>query len=76
MSIGLPIWHGALLGDFVLHYPVYALLFADAGLSTAEIQSLFAVWSLTGLCWEVPSGSGGWLLRGTAADVRSAAGRH
>ena len=37
-------------------YPVYALLFADAGLSTAEISSLFAIWSLTGLLLEVPSG--------------------
>ena len=30
----------AFLDDFVLLYPVYALLFADAGLSTAEISSL------------------------------------
>jgi MFS family permease len=37
-------------------YPVYALLFADAGLSTAEISSLFAIWSATGFLLEVPSG--------------------
>jgi hypothetical protein len=35
---------------------VYALLFADAGLSTAEISSLFAIWSITGFVLEVPSG--------------------
>ncbi|MFF3597150.1 MFS transporter [Kitasatospora indigofera] len=42
--------------DFVLLYPVYALLFADHGLSTAEISVLFGVWSLTGVLLEVPSG--------------------
>lgn len=46
----------AFLGDFVLLYPVYALLFADAGLSTAEISSLFAIWSMTGFTLEIPSG--------------------
>ncbi|MFG2760327.1 MFS transporter [Streptomyces wuyuanensis] len=44
------------LEDLVLLYPVYALLFAGHGLGTAEISSLFAVWSLTGLLVEVPSG--------------------
>ncbi|MFE7777057.1 MFS transporter [Streptomyces sp. NPDC057445] len=44
------------LEDFVLLYPFYALLFAEHGLSTAEISSLFALWSLTGLLVEVPSG--------------------
>jgi predicted MFS family arabinose efflux permease len=46
----------AFLGDFVLLYPVYALLFADTGLSTAEISSLLAIWSISGLVLEVPSG--------------------
>ena len=40
----------------MLLYPVYALLFADAGLSTAEISSLLAIWSITGFVLEVPSG--------------------
>lgn len=44
------------LEDFVLLYPLYALLFAEHGLTTAEISSLFALWSLTGLVAEVPSG--------------------
>ena len=44
------------LDDFVLLYPVYSLLFADTGLSTAEISSLFVIWSLTGFLLEVPSG--------------------
>ncbi|MFC7384008.1 MFS transporter [Sphaerisporangium rhizosphaerae] len=46
----------AFLDDFVLLYPVYALLFADTGLSTAEISSLFVVWALTSILVEVPSG--------------------
>ncbi|RCW46047.1 MFS transporter [Halopolyspora algeriensis] len=37
-------------------YPLYALLFADTGLSTAEISALFAVWSAVALLAEVPSG--------------------
>lgn len=44
------------LDDLVLLYPVYALLFADTGLSVAQISSLFAIWSLTGILLEVPSG--------------------
>ncbi|GAB3962516.1 hypothetical protein GCM10027615_00710 [Plantactinospora veratri] len=46
----------AFLDDFVLLYPVYALLFTDTGLSVAQISSLFVVWSLTGILLEVPSG--------------------
>ncbi|UUN28262.1 MFS transporter [Streptomyces sp. FIT100] len=66
------------LEDFVLLYPVYALLFAEHGLSTAEISFLFALWSLTGLVLEVPSGV--WAdavsrrLLVTAGPLLSAAG--
>lgn len=45
------------LGDFIPFYAVYALLFADAGLSLGEISSLFMIWSLTALVLEVPSGA-------------------
>ncbi|MFF0243251.1 MFS transporter [Streptosporangium sandarakinum] len=45
------------LDDFTLLYPLYALLFADTGLSTAEISSLLAIWSLTSLVMEIPSGA-------------------
>ncbi|MCK2214464.1 MFS transporter [Actinomadura sp. ATCC 31491] len=47
----------AFLGEFILIYPVYTLLFADAGLSVAETSSLFVIWSVTGLVLEVPSGA-------------------
>jgi MFS family permease len=40
----------------VLLYPVYAVLFAETGLSAAQISSLFAIWSVTGFVLEVPSG--------------------
>ncbi|MGW1028308.1 MFS transporter [Streptomyces sp. NPDC002577] len=47
----------AFLDDFVLLYPVYALLFRDTGLTVWQISSLFAVWSLTGVLLEIPSGA-------------------
>ncbi|GAB2854079.1 hypothetical protein GCM10027074_21250 [Streptomyces deserti] len=47
----------AFLHDLVLLYPVYALLFADTGLPVWQISSLFALWSLTSLVVEVPSGA-------------------
>nr|WP_269846226.1 MFS transporter [Streptomyces carminius] len=37
-------------------YPLYAVLFADTGLSGAEISSLFVIWSVTSFALEVPSG--------------------
>ncbi|WP_248959724.1 MFS transporter [Sphaerisporangium perillae] len=40
----------------MLLYPVYAVLFAGTGLSTAEISSLFVIWAATSLLLEVPSG--------------------
>lgn len=45
------------LDEFVLLYPVYALLFTDTGLSVAEITSLFVIWSVAGMVLEVPSGA-------------------
>ncbi|WP_345378051.1 MFS transporter [Pseudonocardia yuanmonensis] len=38
-------------------YPLYALFFADHGMSGAQISALFAIWSVTGLVAEVPSGA-------------------
>lgn len=47
----------ALLADTVPIYPLYALLFADTGLSDAQISALFAIWSAVGVLAEVPSGA-------------------
>lgn len=38
-------------------FPVYALLFADAGLSTAQISVLLVLWSAVGIVLEIPSGA-------------------
>ncbi len=46
----------AFLDDLVLLYPVYALLFADTGLTVGQISSLFVLWSMTGVLFEIPSG--------------------
>jgi MFS family permease len=53
----------------VLLYPVYALLFADAGLTTGQISSLFAIWSVVAFTCEVPSGAlaDRWSRRGLYA---------
>ncbi|WP_431884200.1 MFS transporter [Micromonospora gifhornensis] len=47
----------AFLTDLVLLYPVYALLFADSGLSVGQISSLFVIWSVAGIALDVPSGA-------------------
>ncbi|GGU58528.1 MFS transporter [Lentzea flava] len=38
-------------------YALYALLFADSGLSDASISVLLAIWSATAVVFEVPSGA-------------------
>ncbi len=46
----------ALLAGVVPLYPLYAVLFADAGLSDGQISLLFTVWSLVGVLAELPTG--------------------
>jgi predicted MFS family arabinose efflux permease len=59
-------------------YPLYALLFLDTGLSQAEVSALFALWSVSGLLAEVPTGvlADRWSRRGALvlAGVLEAAG--
>jgi MFS family permease len=59
-------------------YPLYALLFLDTGLSEAQVSALFALWSVTGLLAEVPTGvlADRWSRRGALvlAGVLEAAG--
>lgn len=43
--------------EFILIYPLYAVMFADKGLGAAQISSLFIVWSVTAFVLEIPSGS-------------------
>jgi MFS family permease len=47
----------AALSEWVPYYPLYALLFLDSGLSTAQISVLFALWSLSGFLAEIPAGA-------------------
>ena len=42
--------------DFVLIYPLYAVMFTDFGMEPLEVGTLLTVWSLTALLLEVPSG--------------------
>lgn len=44
------------LDDFILIYPLYAVMFVDHGVSPSQLATLFAVWSAVGLALEVPSG--------------------
>jgi MFS family permease len=43
--------------DLVPLYSVYALLFADHGVASAQISLLFIIWSVTSFVCEVPSGA-------------------
>ena len=45
------------LQDFIPLYPLYQLLFADHGLSAAQISTLFVIWCVAGFVVEVPSGA-------------------
>lgn len=45
------------LSDLVPLYPLYALLFADSGLTGGQIASLFVLWSAASLALEVPTGA-------------------
>jgi MFS family permease len=47
----------AALRDAIPLYPVYAVLFADHGLSTADISALFVLWSATGVLLNIPAGA-------------------
>jgi MFS family permease len=47
----------ALLDELIPLYAVYALMFADAGLTTGRISTLLLLWSLTTFALEVPSGA-------------------
>jgi hypothetical protein len=46
-----------MLADTVPLYPLYAMLFADTGLSSTEISALFVLWSTVSIVAEVPCGA-------------------
>ncbi len=45
------------LSDALPLYPLYALLFADTGLTDVEIAALLMLWSAVGIAAEVPTGA-------------------
>ena len=47
----------AFLADALPIYPLYALFFADHGLTDGQISALFAIWSATAVIAEVPTGA-------------------
>jgi MFS family permease len=47
----------AALRELIPIFPVYALLFTDAGLTTGQVSTLFVIWSGTHVVLEVPSGA-------------------
>jgi MFS family permease len=47
----------ALLDDLIPLYPLYAVIFADHGLSGGQISSLFVLWSAVVFLLEIPSGA-------------------
>jgi MFS family permease len=69
-------WSG--LGALVPLYQLYALLFVDAGLSQGEVSALFALWSISSVLSEVPTGAFAdrWSRRGSVvlASVLQAGG--
>lgn len=42
--------------DFVLIYPLYAVMFTDRGMEAWQVGTLLSVWSVTAFFLEVPSG--------------------
>ncbi|WP_157554232.1 MFS transporter [Nocardia crassostreae] len=47
----------SLSADLIPYYALYALLFAEHGLNTAQISILLGIWSATSFLLEVPSGA-------------------
>jgi len=57
-SLRLKIYLFLIFSEFILLYPLFIVMFADAGALTAlQISSLLIVWSLAILVAEVPSGA-------------------
>jgi len=52
-----PLYAYAIFEEFILLYPLYAILFDETGLTVAQISSLFVIWSLTSVVASVPAGA-------------------
>lgn len=56
-SLILKLYAFKFFSDFMLIYPLYAVMFVDHGLSTGQIASILMVWSAVVVVLEVPSGA-------------------
>lgn len=52
-----PVYGYAFFEEFILLYPLYALLFTEHGLTVTHISALFVLWSLTSVLSTVPAGA-------------------
>lgn len=52
-----PVYGYAFFEEFILLYPLYALLFTENGLTVTHISALFVLWSLTSVLLTVPAGA-------------------
>jgi len=59
---------------FILIYPLYAVMFVDAGMSAGEVGAALAVWSVTAFLVEIPAGvwADRWSRRGILAIAQLA----
>ncbi len=55
-SFLLKIYSYRFFDDLILVYPLYTVMFADKGVTPAQIAVLLSVWSVTSLLLEIPSG--------------------
>lgn len=55
-SVLARIYAFAFAQDFVLIYPLYAVMFVDHGLTPVQISLCLTAWSVTGFLLEIPSG--------------------
>ncbi|HSX05254.1 MAG TPA: MFS transporter [Candidatus Saccharimonadales bacterium] len=56
-SIKIKLYLFSFFDDFILIYPLYGLMFADNGISSAGIASLFVIWSAVAFISEIPAGA-------------------
>ncbi len=52
-----PVWYSySFLRNFILAYPIYAIMMLESGVTPFGLSVLFVAWSVTALVAEVPSG--------------------
>lgn len=52
-----PVYAYAFFEEFILLYPLYALLFTETGLGVTRLSALFVLWSSTSVALTIPAGA-------------------